>query len=240
MKLEKYKSLFLNGDWHTHSKYSDGKNSPEEIILTAINLNLKLIAITDHVNKKSKWLENFESEINNLKEKYRNKITVLSGIEAKVVDFEGNIDAKDDFFDQVDIVLAAFHRIPTEHGFMSKNQIYVQKELAFNNWNMAMMSVISNPDVDIIAHPTNILKKNHIIISDKIKKQICKAASKNKKIFEYNLSHNVPDLKFIKDLRRYHVPITIGSDAHNIETLRDLHSLKSYDYDHTKYNENII
>jgi HisJ family histidinol phosphate phosphatase len=223
MKLEKYKSLFLTGDWHTHSKYSDGDNSPEEIIKTAINLDLKLIAITDHVNNKSNWLENFELEINNLKDKYRNKITVLSGIEAKVVDLEGNIDANDDFFDRVDIVMAAFHRIPIEHGFMSKNKIPLQKDLVVRNWKKAMMSVILNPNVDIIAHPTNILKLYNVNISFAIKKQICKAASKNKKIFEYNISHNVPDLQFVKNLRKFEVPITIGSDAHNIDTLRKLH-----------------
>ena len=35
-------------DLHIHSSYSDGMNSPEEIIDSAIKANIKYISITDH------------------------------------------------------------------------------------------------------------------------------------------------------------------------------------------------
>jgi predicted DNA-binding protein YlxM (UPF0122 family) len=109
MKLEKYKSLFLTGDWHTHSKYSDGDNSPAEIIKTAINLDLKLIAITDHVNNKSNWLENFELEINNLKDKYRNKITVLSGMQPLLCQLDQKNHHLHQCFPRDQLLLLQFH-----------------------------------------------------------------------------------------------------------------------------------
>ncbi|ABM80793.1 PHP-associated domain-containing protein [Hyperthermus butylicus] len=40
--------LRLRGDLHTHSSVSDGRESPEEIVLTAIDKELGVIAITDH------------------------------------------------------------------------------------------------------------------------------------------------------------------------------------------------
>ena len=35
-------------DLHMHTFYSDGKASPEEMVLAAVRLGLKRIAITDH------------------------------------------------------------------------------------------------------------------------------------------------------------------------------------------------
>ena len=223
MKLEVYKKYFLNGDWHTHSTFSDGDNTPEEMVKTAIDLDLKLIAITDHVNRKTDWLDDFCDEIRRLKKKYNGKIKVLSGIEAKVIDLQGNIDARSEFFDNVDIVLASFHRIPTSHGFMPREQISKKKYEALEYWHKAMLNVLKNPNVDIIAHPTNLLKIHDIAISYLVKKEIAESANKNDKIFEINIKYDVPDKEFIGLLEENNVMMARGSDAHHIRELKELH-----------------
>jgi len=38
----------LKGDLHMHSTFSDGRNSPEEILLAAVEKDLDVISITDH------------------------------------------------------------------------------------------------------------------------------------------------------------------------------------------------
>lgn len=40
--------LRLKGDLHMHSTFSDGRNSPEEILLAAVEKDLDVISITDH------------------------------------------------------------------------------------------------------------------------------------------------------------------------------------------------
>ena len=76
-------------DLHTHTTYSDGKNTPEEMILAAIEKGLDEIGISDHVYtffdesycmQKDK-IETYKREIAALKEKYKGKITVKCGIE---------------------------------------------------------------------------------------------------------------------------------------------------------------
>ena len=76
-------------DLHTHTTYSDGKNTPEEMILAAAYEGLDTIGISDHSYtsidesyciKKDKIAE-YAAEISALKEKYRGKIEVLCGIE---------------------------------------------------------------------------------------------------------------------------------------------------------------
>jgi len=99
-------------DLHLHSTFSDGRNTPEEIVEYAI-LNLyDEIAIVDHVRRTTDWLDNFTIAIERLKRAYQDRIILHSGIEAKVINLQGDIDARADFFPKVDLVLGAFHRIP--------------------------------------------------------------------------------------------------------------------------------
>ncbi len=62
---------FMNIDLHTHSFFSDGENSPEEIVLEAVRKGVTLLSITDH---------NFlpEAELLKLSEK---RISLIQGIE---------------------------------------------------------------------------------------------------------------------------------------------------------------
>ena len=76
-------------DLHTHTFFCDGKDSPEDMVLSAIEKGLDTIGILTHsyvdfdpecsisVDKE----EQFISEVNRLKEKYKGKIKVLCGVE---------------------------------------------------------------------------------------------------------------------------------------------------------------
>ena len=76
-------------DFHIHTTFSDGKNTPEEMIKAAIDMGLSDIGFTDHsytsfdtsycmpAEKREEYFE----EINMLKKKYRGRINVLCGIE---------------------------------------------------------------------------------------------------------------------------------------------------------------
>lgn len=212
----------LRGDWHIHSTFSDGRNEPGEIIEAAISLGLELVAITDHVNRESEWLDDFVIEIERLKSRYDDKIKILSGIEAKVIDLDGNIDAREEFFKKVDIVLGAFHRIPNSNGFISREEIPVERDRVLNFWYKAFLSLLEKDNhVDIIAHPTNILKINGIDVPLWMKREITRVGRRTGKIFEFNLKYNVPDEEFINMLREKDIPMSIGGDAHSVEELKE-------------------
>ncbi len=79
----------MTQDLHTHTTYSDGNNTPEEMVLSAIEKGLETIGISDHSFTdfdssycvKQGKLEEYIREIENLKTKYSDKIKVLCGIE---------------------------------------------------------------------------------------------------------------------------------------------------------------
>lgn len=91
-------------DLHSHTYYSfDGKNRPEEVVEAAIAGGIRLFGITDHnfgiglarydvfSNSSSeltvdyyRTLQRYYDHISLVREKYRNQITVLRGVEVNL------------------------------------------------------------------------------------------------------------------------------------------------------------
>ena len=76
-------------DLHVHTTFSDGVNSPEEMVRAALDLGMTRLGFSDHAHTPGSedycmTLENipiYRETIRALKEKYRGKIEILCGIE---------------------------------------------------------------------------------------------------------------------------------------------------------------
>ena len=100
-------------DLHMHTTWSDGKNTPEEMIEEAIRLGLETVGISDHSSGDpcGMTLEQsveYRAEIARLKEKYAGQIRVLCGLERDYM--------TDDFADY-DYTIGSVHwlRMPDGH-----------------------------------------------------------------------------------------------------------------------------
>ena len=75
--------------YHTHSIYSDGKNTLEEMVLSAIENGCEEIGFSDHApmifdcswSMDAEKVEQYKNEVLYLREKYKDKIRVYLGIE---------------------------------------------------------------------------------------------------------------------------------------------------------------
>ncbi len=81
----------IKANFHTHTTYCDGKNTPEEMVLAAIRLGMTALGFSSHsysdsenYGLKPETIANYRSEILRLKEKYRDCIEILLGIEQDV------------------------------------------------------------------------------------------------------------------------------------------------------------
>lgn len=78
-------------DLHVHSNFCDGKNTPEQLILSAIDKGLKTVGIVMHSHIPNSFYENFDcddefqTQMNALKIKYQDKIKVLCGLEMDIL-----------------------------------------------------------------------------------------------------------------------------------------------------------
>ena len=79
----------ITRDLHVHTTYSDGKSSPEQVVLSAIEKGLLTLGFSDHsytpfdsgYTLKKEKISDYINEISYLKEKYRDKIEILCGVE---------------------------------------------------------------------------------------------------------------------------------------------------------------
>lgn len=103
----------LLGDYHTHTTYTHGKSTIEENIAQAEVLGLREIAITEHSYKgynhiKKGDLAKMRQDIELCKCKYN--VKVLLGIEANLMNVDGDIDISDEELKDLDLVILGFHK----------------------------------------------------------------------------------------------------------------------------------
>ncbi len=101
-------------DFHIHTNFCDGKDSPEDVVKTAVDMGLKKIGFSSHsytsfddgycMNEKD--TENYLKEINRLKLKYQDKIEIYCGIER---DYYSDVDTS-----EFDYVIGSVHYV--KHG----------------------------------------------------------------------------------------------------------------------------
>ncbi|REE91547.1 DNA polymerase (family 10) [Paenibacillus taihuensis] len=204
-------------DLHTHSSYSDGKNTPEEMIQTAIELGYEGVAVTDHVWRTSAWVPDYAEHLEQLKTNFRGLIRVYSGIEAKVLTLDGDIDANVSFLPLVDLVLGSFHRIPRPQGFYSKtNDAHISRNVIVEHWFESFCRMLDNPQVDIIAHPLSELKEFGIESRQLPIKELVDLIGVSGKILEINVRYNSLDEPIIRVAAEQGIPTLVSSDSHSV------------------------
>ena len=76
-------------NYHTHNNFCDGKNTIEEVVLTAIDKGFLHLGISSHAHipNQEDWtindgkMEAYLHEVNRMKRKYANKINIYTGLE---------------------------------------------------------------------------------------------------------------------------------------------------------------
>ena len=94
-------------DNHIHSTYSDGQKTIREI-LEYNNIHDKVdITLTDHVDKKTNWLDKYKREIEKFRKEYTN-FSIAIGCEVKILD-NGKLNTTKKILDSVEVVLGSVH-----------------------------------------------------------------------------------------------------------------------------------
>ena len=197
----------IKGDFHVHTKWSDGANSIEEMAGAGIKKGYSYIAVTDHSKslrvarglKENNVLEQI-AEIENLSKKYPN-FKIFTGTETDIKE-NGELDFDDSLLKRLDVVIAGVHsKLKIDEKTMTER----------------IITAMGNKNVDIIAHPTGrvIGKREPYRLN---MEKILDAASRNKTCLEINALPDRLDLNdtYIKMAREKSVKLCINTDAHNL------------------------
>lgn len=239
----------MKSNYHTHTTFCDGKNTAEEMVLAAIEKGFVSLGFSGHspMDYQNDWamkpetVSQYIEEINRLKEKYKDKINIVCGIE---------LDA-----DYENIKLSDFeYAIGSVHQLKIGGEIYcidytaeelqrcISNEFGGNPSAMAkayfdrLAQFIAEEDVDIVGHFDLITKFEKDKIFDET--DICyrKAAldavekiltAKPGMVFEVNTgamyrkgnSKPYPAAFILKKIRELGGNIMVTSDAHCTEAL---------------------
>ena len=200
----------VKGDLHTHTEWSDGHDSIEELALAAQDMGYQYIAITEHSAGRGiahgldvDRLREQVAEIRALNERSVG-IRVLTGIEVDIRT-DGRLDLPHEILSELDIVIAAVH------SAMSQSE---------EKMTHRIITAIENPDVDVIAHPTcRLIGEREPVAIDL--EAVFQATAKYNKIMEISA---MPDRLDLKDIHAFRardlgVKLAIGTDAHSIAHL---------------------
>ncbi len=202
-------------DLHMHTTATDGNHTLEEMAAAARALGLQYIAITDHSQRVSmarglnaeRLLDQW-SEIDAFNARQKDAFRLLKGIECDILE-AGPMDLPDEVLAQADWVIGSVHYGQNQ----SREQITDR-----------IVGALSNPHVDMIAHPTGRLigsRPAYQVDMD----AVIQAAVEYRKALELNSNPRRLDLneEHLMAAARAGVPIAINTDAHSVEGLQIMH-----------------
>ncbi len=190
----------LKGDLHTHTSYSDGRHSLEQMALAALARGYKYYAVTDHPRG---TLVEQDLEIDALNERLK-PFRILKGIEVNIR-IDGSVSLPDEVLAERDWVMASLHaafdRNPTER----------------------VLTAMENPHVDCIGHLT--ARKINIRPPANVDVELVVAKALETGTFlEINAQPNRLDLRdsHARLAGEAGVKVAVNTDAHQLSALQHM------------------
>lgn len=248
-------------DCHTHTGFSvDSEADINKMIEKAISLGLSAYAVTDHCEcnrwypeshyKDEDWykfydfgkdFENSVSAVTELKEKYKDKINLICGVELGQATHNSEtleIAEKVANDNRLDFIIGSMHQLPKTEDFCFLNyddySEYDIKQL-LEKYFSEINKLCDWGKFDVLGHLTYNLRYMYnafgydidishwdFIIEDSFKKLVSKGKGIeiNTSGLRQSYGQTFPNLKYIKMFRQLGGElITVGSDAHTVEDL---------------------
>jgi DNA polymerase (family 10) len=200
----------IRGDLHTHTNWTDGTESLEDMAKTAKARGYQYMALTDHTHNLAmtrgltpERLDEQRALVKRVNHKLA-PFVVLHGTEMDIL-MDGQLDFSDDLLRSLDYVSASVHT-----GFRQPREVMTER----------MLRAISNPLVNTLNHPHGrIIRRRDGYAVDM--QAVVEQAAANGCALELNATPDRLDLNGTWARRglRLGARFTVSSDAHNLKEL---------------------
>jgi DNA polymerase (family 10) len=201
----------IRGDLQMHSKWTDGKNTVEEMARACKERGYEYCAITDHSQAVrvagGLGAKDFRKQLAELEE-VRERVSgiiLLAGCEVDILP-DGSLDLPDAALARLDVVVASVHS---------------KMDMSKNLMTQRVLKALAHPSVNILAHPTGrqINRREPFAID---LEEVFQAAKEYGVAVEVNGQPERLDLTDVHAhrAREIGVKIAIDTDAHSIDQLR--------------------
>ena len=201
----------IRADLHTHTTWSDGVASVQQMAEAAIQRGRKVLAITDHSGGLAiaqgltvERLRQQRLEINQVQQRLGDAILLLQGSEVEIR-ADGSLDYPDEVLAGLDIVIASIHTS------LRQDRAVITARL---------LNAMRNPHVDVIGHPSGRLMPNREG-ADLDWEQVLATAKETGVALEIDAHPSRMDLDEVYARRASEMGIllTIDTDAHATDQL---------------------
>ncbi|XVJ64921.1 MAG: DNA polymerase/3'-5' exonuclease PolX [Lacibacter sp.] len=203
----------IKGIIHSHSKWSDGSNTIEEMARYAQSIGMEYLVISDHSKSagyanglSAERIQEQHREIDTLNQKL-NGFRIFKSIEADILG-DGRLDYDDDVLSSFDLVIASVH-----------SNLKMTEEKAM----MRLMNAIENPYTTILGHMTGrlLLSRNGYPVNHE---KIIDACVANQVVIELNAHPRRLDIdwRWIEKAINKGALISINPDAHELSGFHDI------------------
>ena len=253
-------------DLHMHTTNSDGRNTPDEMCRAAAEMGVAGIAITDHADMNFFELRNTPqrirqsiSDIQRLKEEYRDRLTVLCGVELGEYLYAPEKAKQILSLTDYDVILCSVHLVPKARWPMPYNRIPfdvdgTDEELTdyLRLYFDLLSETVDAFDFDVLAHITCPVR--YMTFKHKRKTNVMEHEGKIREILRkvidrgIALEYNTGGYQQLEDVFAMYrsmggTRITLGSDAHAPVRIaggfaQAAQQLRSLGFDHCCYYQN--
>src|SRR6188768_162578 len=199
---------------HSHSKWSDGDNTLEQMAEECIKKGLEYLVISDH-SKAAAYANGLSEErireqhrqVDQLNEQYK-PFKIFKSIECDILG-DGSMDYSNNILSTFDLVIASVH-----------SNLKMSEEKAM----MRLMRAIENPYTTILGHMTGrlLLARNGYPIDHKKVIDACAANGVHMELNAHPYRLDI-DWRWIPYCREKGVMISINPDAHHKDAFHDMY-----------------
>lgn len=211
----------LRGDHHVHSTFSDDAVSTlAENVTAAAAVGLDTLRLVDHVRQSTTWVPEYLAAVRALS--VPDGLTVLSGVEAKILDASGELDIPR-LPEGIDRILIADHQFPGVDGPLGPTAV---RERIAGGWAAddvldqlvdALIAAMRRHPGNQLAHCFSILPKIGLHEQDLGDERItawARAAAETDTLVEVNEKWGCPDARSLATLRAEGAQIVASTDSH--------------------------
>jgi putative hydrolase len=213
-------------DMHVHSTFSDGKHTVSENLAQAEMLGLARFACVDHVRIDSTYIPDFVAAVR--RERNSRAMEIFIGVEAKILDGNGQLDLPSDL-QGVDFIYAADHQFPLGDRCYKPREIRAQLEAGLLTTEQviaalmdATLGVLHRYPRVVLAHLFSILPKIGLreaaLPLDRLA-ELAWAAKCADAAIEIDERWRCPNARTLQVFRSAGVPILCSTDSHNRESI---------------------
>ncbi len=208
MILEGEHKLKLAADLHTHTIASTHAYATiTEMVNEAAKQGLFAIAITDHAPAMPGGPGPYYFESLSILPQYLNGVRLIKGMEADIINYEGDIDCPQKLQSSLEWIVASMHTVT------------LSEEPSVEKCSEAYLKIAENPNVNVIAHSgSEWFKYDYEKVIPKLAKE-GKLIEINDSAFRYKKESMPNCVQIAKVCKKYGARICVNTDSHFTHTV---------------------